>query len=282
VLQANATVAMAALVHHPRDDHQPTHHPDTRHPDTHHHKGQKRARHRDRDRDHYTRHLVATPLDADVVDVPVSLVVASVLQADAYVSATPCSRGAEVTGSPWDDVSGLQQWLIQPAEDGDSFGEYTIAISSGRDECPQRFLGAATRGSGVALYARDDGSGRQRWVFKHVGDATTPTPVYSIRLAGGKKDEYVYLGLDRGIATPPEVAIAYPPPVRMRLYDSSAGPRKRFAVRPVPVVEDHDNDDDDDNEDDRKRESSRLDGGDQARVPGRRSGRRRPAEPAGG
>lgn len=232
--QANATIAMAAIPHtphtHPRH-HTPAH---TRHD----HKLATPARNL------ATRHLVATPLDADIVDVPVSLVVASVLQADAYVSATPCSRGTDVTGSPWDDISGLQQWLIQPVgDDDDAFGEYTIAISSGRDECHQRFLGAAATGNGVALYPRDDGSGRQRWVFKHVGEASSAgVPVYSIRLAGGKKDEYAYLGLDRGVATPPDVAIAYPLPTRMRLYASSAGPRKRFALVPVPIIEEADDD----------------------------------------
>ncbi len=207
---------------------------------------------------HATRQLVASPLDADVVDLPVSILVTSVLQADAYVSATPCQHGTTLTGSPCDDISGLQQWLIQPADDDHSFGEYTIAISSGRDECSQRFLGSSTSGTDVALYSRDDGSGRQRWVFKHVGEAAQSDgtlPLYTIRLAGGKRDEYVYLGLERGPATPPETATAYPVPPRVRLYASPAGPRKRFGIVAVPVMEDHHDDPNEDPDDDGTQDS---------------------------
>lgn len=236
--QANATLLPA--LHTPQPTDLPADRPNVRKPSRHTSAPGTYQRHATRQATRQaTRHLVATPLDDDLVDVPVSMVVTSVLQADAFVSATPCSRGTGITGSPCDDISGLQQWLIQPAEDDDSFGEYTIAISSGRDECTQRFLGSSSAGgTDVALHARDDGSGRHRWLFKHVGETASGTPLYTIRLAGGKKDEFVYLGLERGATTtPPEVAVAYPPPARMRLYASAAGPRKRFALTPVSIHE---------------------------------------------
>jgi hypothetical protein len=122
----------------------------------------------------------ASRLDASVLDVPISLS----FQCD-------CDRIPN-------------KWTITPLAGGN---EYHVVNAGGF------FLGAPEKGSRVTLAPGDDGSGRQRWVFKHAGQHGDAAE-FTLRVAGGKKDDNVYLGVDGST---------------MRLYPSSAA-AKRFVI----------------------------------------------------
>ena len=118
---------------------------------------------------------------------------------------------------PADDGSGRQRWVLV---DTDAPGEYNIVVYGGR-ECEAStcwYVGAAAEGKAVGLYPGDDGSGRQRWSFRQVGDAT-----YAVRLAGGKKDDKVYLGIDED--------------TRVRLYAKVNGRPSMWNISPIPFCD---------------------------------------------
>jgi hypothetical protein len=89
-----------------------------------------------------------------------------------------------------DDGSGRHRWVLRPVDDSE--GEYNL-LAYGADGCGGacRFLSAFESGRGVNMWPEDDASGRQRWVFRQAGDSR-----YQVRLAGGKADDKVYLGVD--------------------------------------------------------------------------------------
>lgn len=80
----------------------------------------------------------------------------------------------------------LQRWVIKAV--AGSPGEYNVLVSCANDTW---YLSAAAEGRAVELTASDDGSGRQRWVFREVSDE-----LYSVRVVGGKADERVFLGIE--------------------------------------------------------------------------------------
>lgn len=117
----------------------------------------------------------AERLDARLVDVPLTL------RPENAPSRTLQRAGEDVVTRE----GGRQAWTLRDA----GHGEYNIVLVDG-DRC--RVVGAeGTTGRGVALATADDGSGRQRWSFKQVGDST-----FLARLASGKRDDKVYLGID--------------------------------------------------------------------------------------
>lgn len=108
-----------------------------------------------------------------------------------YLSCADCGSRT-VQGYHEDDASGRQRWIIREARDAP--GEYNILVSGGREWCVNSdgwYLSAAAEGRDVDLWYRDDGSGRQRWVFRQVGDSK-----YTLRLAGGRTDDAVFLGIE--------------------------------------------------------------------------------------
>ncbi len=118
------------------------------------------------------------------------------------------------------DGKNAPQWVIREV-DG-SQGEYSILVAG--DDGGRKFLSAMPEGRDVELRNEDDGSGRQRWVFREVGDAQ-----YTIRLAGGKRDERVYLGV-REDSTP-------------RLFAEEKGDRTEWeVVKPDKAKPDTDGD----------------------------------------
>lgn len=102
-------------------------------------------------------------------------------------------------------------WTILPTSRAN---EYAIASASAGT-----LLSASKDGTRVTLASGDDGSGRQRWVFRHVG-----TSLYTLRVAGGKADKSVYLGVSDDHD-------------RLRLFASASKPTQRFEVVPLRAQE---------------------------------------------
>lgn len=109
------------------------------------------------------------------------------------------------------------EWTIRPAANADN-GEYNILLSSA-DCGASSFLSAPAEGSEVDLWDRDDGSGRQRWVFRQVGDST-----FVIRLAGGKKNDKMFLGVREDGAG------------GLRLFAEEKGRQTRWEIARAPTT----------------------------------------------
>ena len=107
---------------------------------------------------------------------------------------------------------GRDHWVVTPVE---GTGEYTIQVED-EDGC---WYLSADQGKRVGLVPEDDGSGRQRWVFKQTGDSE-----FSIRVAGGKSDDKVYLGVDEDS--------------RVRLYAKMNGRPSLWTAEAVPYCDD--------------------------------------------
>lgn len=156
---------------------------------------------------------VGVSLDHSYLGIPLSLRPSNGLL---YLSCSDCaSRGVE--GFHQDDASGRQRWIIREVRD--SPGEYNIMVSGGRAWCSDNsdgwYLSAPATGRDVDLWYRDDASGRQRWVFRQVGNLD-----YTLRLAGGRADDAVFLGIE-GNGT------------RVKLFDSDKAPRCHWRMEAV-------------------------------------------------
>lgn len=155
---------------------------------------------------------VGVSLDSSYIGISLSLRPAS---SALYLSCSDC-ESRTVQGYHKDDASGRQRWLVRPVRD--SPGEYNILVSGGRAWCSNSdgwYLSAPAEGRDVDLWYRDDGSGRQRWVFRQVGDS-----MYTLRLAGGRADDAVFLGIE-GNGT------------RVKLFDSDKASRCQWQLSAV-------------------------------------------------
>lgn len=144
---------------------------------------------------------VGTSLDRRVLDTPLMFSSAFAPEQRRVLSCSDCGDDY-VDLFERDDGSGRQRWLVSDV--AGSPGEYTLLGFGGRDGCVDEsgvqgscwFLSAFERGAEVNMWHEDDASGRQRWVFKQTGDSQ-----YQIRVAGGKADDKVYLGVgDDGVS----------------------------------------------------------------------------------
>lgn len=130
---------------------------------------------------------MGTSLDRGLVSVP--LVLRPVAAAGkGYLSCADCTSDVV---DVWhvDDGSGRQRWIMYEVPQAP--GEYNIMVYAGRAcDAGCWYLSAHEDGRTVNMWPVDDGSGRQRWVFRQMGDSR-----YQIRLAGGKADDKVFLGI---------------------------------------------------------------------------------------
>ena len=108
------------------------------------------------------------------------------------------------------DGGAALKWTARRAEEA---GAYTLHVRG------DAVLRADKSGKGVGASGGDDGGGLHRWQFFEVGDGSGPE--YVIRVAGGKADDYMYLGAD-GSA-----------PMGVRLYKQCGADEKRWTVRPA-------------------------------------------------
>lgn len=116
------------------------------------------------------RALLGTSLDRGILGVDVRL---RSMAAEVFL--------ARAKGRAVDAEEQPDSWVIRPVRDAP--GEYNVMLND-------QFLSVPAEGREVDLWHEDDGSGRQRWVFRQVGDTK-----YIIRVAGGKRDDRVYLGI---------------------------------------------------------------------------------------
>lgn len=131
------------------------------------------------------------------------------------------------------------EWLIRAVEG--AVGEYNILVAN--DDGGYRYLSVPVEGKDVDLWSADDGSGRQRWIFKQVGDTQ-----YVIRLAGGKRDDRVYLGMrddlssvrlfseEKGEQTEWEITLAELPRRAKPVAEASAVARTKVPAQVVPEL----------------------------------------------
>ena len=99
------------------------------------------------------------------------------------------------------------EWAVRRAAEP---GAYILDVSG-------KVLRADQTGKGVAPASSDAGTGLHRWQFFEVGDDSRPE--YVIRVAGGKADDYVYLGADDAA------------PLGVRLFKHSGAAEKRWTAR---------------------------------------------------
>lgn len=136
---------------------------------------QARVLHEDDDAKPFRKPFGAALMDARLVDVPAT-----------FRPNNAPSRALERAGEGLVTRRGGEQaWALRDA----GHGEYNIVLVD--DDSCRLVAAEAAEGRGVALVRDDDGSGRQRWSFKQVGDSK-----YIVRLASGKRDDKVYLGID--------------------------------------------------------------------------------------
>jgi hypothetical protein len=136
----------------------------------------------------YSRELHGVSLDPAMLGIPLHV---RPKAHRGFLSCTECDASF-VKVNRRDDASGRQRWVVRPVQDAP--GEYNVLVSGGRP-CVDRgdawYLSVPMNGSYADVWYRDDASGRQRWVFDQLADNT-----YSLRVAGGKADTDVYLGVD--------------------------------------------------------------------------------------
>lgn len=165
-------------------------------------------------------------LDASLLDRP--LVIRSAL------SGVYLAKSTEESSTVGTHTDGDSRWVVTPVAGGGTRNEYTIQVDSG-DDGESWFLAADEEGKKVSLTREDDGGGRQRWVFRQGGDSQ-----FSIRVAGGKSDDTVYLGVDEDN--------------RVRLYAKMNGRPATWTAMPVPFCDeiepDVDRSDPEDDDDD--------------------------------
>lgn len=152
-------------------------------------------------------HVAGVSLDPQLVMTPL------LVQPDTahlFLTALKDTR-ARVGAVHEDDGSGRQRWVLRQVPEAP--GEYNIVVCGGGPrDAALWFLSAPREGKDVDLWHRDDASGRQRWVFQQVGDSQ-----YTLRLAGGKGDDRVFLGMDKSNT--------------VRLYDSDDTSRTKWRLR---------------------------------------------------
>jgi len=124
--------------------------------------------------------------------------------------------GSKVDLYTHDDNSGRQRWVFQAKalirENHPHNTNVASGVSNGRV-----FFSCTDDGSKVDLYTQDDASGRQQWVFRHLGNN-----VYNINVANGIKNNRVLLSCsDDGSR------------VDLHSVDDASG-RQRWIVSPVP------------------------------------------------
>jgi len=124
--------------------------------------------------------------------------------------------GSKVDLYTHDDNSGRQRWVFSAKTLIRENHPHLINVSSGVSNNRHHFS-CNDDGSRVDLYHQDDNSGRQHWVFRHLGNN-----VYNINVANGVKSNRVLLSCtDDGS--------------KVDLYhqDDNSG-RQRWVVSPVP------------------------------------------------
>jgi hypothetical protein len=96
-----------------------------------------------------------------------------------------------------DDGSGRQQWILKQVSGLPNY--FNIIVSGGRNGCNQYLSASDCTDNRIDIYDKDDGSGRQQWIFKQIGNNT-----YNIINVGRQTCEK-YLG-----ATSPTGGISIP------------------------------------------------------------------------
>ena len=77
-----------------------------------------------------------------------------------------------------DDNSGRQKWILSKVADGPLGGVYNVRVGGGTNA--DRTVLSCRADGHVDLWARDDGSGRQKWMLEAVGPST-----FNIHVGGG-------------------------------------------------------------------------------------------------
>jgi hypothetical protein len=87
-----------------------------------------------------------------------------------------------------DDGSGRQRWALKKVPNSSNY--FNIIVSGGRNGCNQYLSVSDCTDNRIDMYNKDDGSGRQQWIFKQIGNNT-----YNIINVGRQSCEN-YLGAD--------------------------------------------------------------------------------------
>jgi hypothetical protein len=69
-----------------------------------------------------------------------------------------------------DDGSGRQQWILKQVSGLPNY--FNIIVSGGRNGCNQYLSASDCTDNRIDIYDKDDGSGRQQWIFKQIGNNT--------------------------------------------------------------------------------------------------------------
>jgi len=109
-----------------------------------------------------------------------------------YLSCT--SDGGKVDLYHKDDNSGRQQWKLKQLSMSGKNAVYNITPFDGIFGSNKKIFSCTWDGKKVDLYHKDDGSGRQRWVFIPNGrDPKSNQPVFNIRVLRGVDNGRVWL-----------------------------------------------------------------------------------------
>lgn len=92
------------------------------------------------------------------------------------------------------DASGRQEWQLEKLLDGNI---YNITVSGGLTDPDKKYLSCDAEGNGVGLYSQDDGSGRQKWLFKPITtDPSIPAYYLISPFAGVSGTKYLSCAVD--------------------------------------------------------------------------------------